>query len=126
MADVVALQCVTVGSRIAEMTERLSREGDYARSYHLHGLAVETAEALAEWLHLRVRRELGLGPGRGKRYSPGYPACPDLSQHGPMWTLLGAKEAIGAGLTEAFQIDPEASTAAFVVHHPDAEYYHVR
>ncbi|MCK6481791.1 MAG: methionine synthase [Planctomycetes bacterium] len=126
VADVVALQCVTVGSRIAEMTERLSREGDYARSYHLHGLAVETAEALAEWLHLRVRRELGLGPGRGKRYSPGYPACPDLSQHGPMWTLLGAKEAIGAGLTEAFQIDPEASTAAFVVHHPDAEYYHVR
>ena len=124
--DVVALQCVTVGSRIAEVTDRLSREGDYARSYHLHGLAVETAEALAEWLHLRVRKELGLGPGRGKRFSPGYPACPDLAQHGPMWELLRAKEAIGAGLTEAFQIDPEASTAAFVVHHPDAEYYHVQ
>ncbi len=124
--DVVALQCVTVGRRIAEETERLSHAGDYSRSYHLHGLAVETAEALAEFVHLRVRRELGLPPGRGKRYSPGYPACPDLSHHAAMFDLLGVREAIGADLTEAHQIDPEASTAAFVVHHPEAIYYHVR
>lgn len=124
--DVVALQCVTVGARIGEITERLSLDGDYARSYHLHGLAVETAEALAEWLHLRVRRDLGLPAGRGKRYSPGYPACPDLSHHGAMFDLLRVRESIGVGLTEAFQIDPEASTAAFVVHHPEAEYFHVQ
>jgi 5-methyltetrahydrofolate--homocysteine methyltransferase len=124
--DVIGLQCVTVGGHVAEVTERLSRDGDYARSYHLHGLAVETAEALAEWLHRRVLRELGLPTNRGKRFSPGYPACPDLAQHGPMFRLLGATESIGVKLTEAHQIDPDASTAAFVVHHPDAEYFHTK
>jgi len=124
--DTLALQCVTVGDRISEVTERLSHAGDYSRSYHLHGLAVETAEALAEWVHRRVRSELGLPGNRGKRFSPGYPACPDLEQHGPMFRLLRVEESIGARLTEAFQIDPEASTAAFVVHHPDAEYFHTK
>jgi 5-methyltetrahydrofolate--homocysteine methyltransferase len=126
VVDVVALQCVTVGSRIADETERLSKAGDYSRSYHLHGLAVETAEALAEWTHLRIRKELGLPPGRGKRYSPGYPACPDLTHHEAMFTLLRVPELIGVTLTEAHQINPEASTAAFIAHHPEATYYHVR
>jgi 5-methyltetrahydrofolate--homocysteine methyltransferase len=124
--DVIALQCVTVGPGISELTEKLSRDGDYSRSYHLHGLAVETAEALAEWTHRRVLAELGLPTNRGKRYSPGYPACPDLSQHEAMFRLLDVEKAIGAKLTAAHQIDPEASTAAFVVHHPEAEYFHTK
>ncbi|MHC4923505.1 MAG: methionine synthase [Planctomycetota bacterium] len=124
--DVIGLQCVTVGREIAELTEQLSKDGDYTRSYHLHGLAVQAAEALAEYTHRHIRRELGLEDGRGLRYSPGYPACPDLAQHVPMFELLGVDAAIGASLTEAHQIDPEASTAAFVLHHPDAEYYHTK
>jgi 5-methyltetrahydrofolate--homocysteine methyltransferase len=124
--DVVGLQCVTVGSRISEVTEKLSRDGDYARSYHLHGLAVATAEALAEWVHRRALKDLGLPTNRGKRFSPGYPACPDLAQHVPMFELLRAAETIGVKLTEAHQIDPEASTAAFIVHHPEAEYFHTK
>ena len=68
---------------------------------------------MAEYVHRHVRRELGLADGRGKRYSPGYPSCPDLAQHVPMFDLLGVEAAIGASLTEAHQIDPEASTAAF-------------
>jgi 5-methyltetrahydrofolate--homocysteine methyltransferase len=126
LRDVVGLQCVTMGSRISEETERLSRGGDYARSYHLHGLAVATAEALAEWVHRRALKELGLPTNRGKRFSWGYPACPDLAQHVPVFRLLGVEAAIGAKLTEGHQIDPEASTAALIVHHPDAEYFHTK
>ena len=85
-----------------------------------------TAEALADWVHRRAMRELGLPPGRGKRYSWGYPACPDLAQHVPVFRLLGVEAAIGAKLTEAHQIDPEASTAALIVHHPGAEYFHTK
>jgi 5-methyltetrahydrofolate--homocysteine methyltransferase len=121
--DVLGLQVVTVGPHAGELSERFSREGAYARSYYLHGLAVETAEAVAEWCHRRVREELGLEGGRGKRYSPGYPACPDLSQHEAIFDLLGAREAIGVDLTSAHQIVPEQSTAAFVLHHPAATYY---
>jgi 5-methyltetrahydrofolate--homocysteine methyltransferase len=124
--DVIGLQCVTVGSRISEVTEKLSRDGEYARSYHLHGLAVATAEALAEWVHRRTLKALGLPTNRGKRFSPGYPACPDLAQHVPMFELLEVTKRIGVRLTEAHQIDPEASTAAYVVHHPEAEYFHIK
>ena len=123
MQDVVALQVVTVGTHAAERTEALHRAGEYSESYFLHGFSVQSAEALAEYAHRRIRRELGLEPERGKRYSWGYGACPDLSQHEIAFQLLGAREAIGVELTEAFQIVPEQSTAAIVMHHPNASYF---
>ena len=121
--DVVALQVVTVGRDVSERTDALQAAGDYSESYFLHGFSVQSAEALAEHTHARVRRELGLDGGRGKRYSWGYGACPDLSQHAIVWRLLDVERAIDAELTEAFQIIPEQSTAAIVVHHPQASYF---
>ena len=97
--------------------------GDYSGAYFLHGFSVQAAEALAEWTQARVRRELGLAPDRGRRYSWGYGACPDLSQHALVWQLLDVERALGAELTEAFQIVPEQSTAAIVIHHPQATYF---
>ena len=121
--DVVALQVVTVGSHAAVQTEKLHAQGEYAESYFLHGFSVQSAEALAEYTHRHIRRELGLPDERGKRYSWGYGACPDLSQHEIAFRLLDAQNAIGVSLTEAFQIVPEQSTAAIVVHHPKASYF---
>jgi 5-methyltetrahydrofolate--homocysteine methyltransferase len=122
-SDVVALQIVTVGTHAAERTEVLHAAGDYSESYFLHGFSVQSAEALAEWTHRRVRRELGLADERGKRYSWGYGACPELSQHELVFNLLDATNRIGVTLTEAFQIVPEQSTAAIVLHHPKAAYF---
>ena len=121
--DVVALQVVTVGREVSERTDALQAKGDYSESYFLHGFSVQSAEALAEHTHARIRKELGIDSGRGKRYSWGYGACPDLSQHAIVWRLLDAERAIDAELTEAFQIIPEQSTAAIVVHHPQASYF---
>ena len=121
--DVVALQVVTVGDGAGLRSETLQRSGDYGESYFVHGFGVQSAEALAEWTHRRIRRELGLDEGRGKRYSWGYGACPDLSQHETVWRLLDAQQRIGVALTTAFQIVPEQSTAAIVVHHPKAAYF---
>lgn len=121
--DVVALQVVTVGPRADELVAAAQRAGEYAEAYFLHGLAVQTAEALAEYAHRRVLRELGLPINRGKRYSWGYPACPDLEQHALVWRLLPVEDAIGVGLTESYQLVPEQSTAALIVHHPEAKYY---
>jgi 5-methyltetrahydrofolate--homocysteine methyltransferase len=120
--DIVALMLVSVGPRASEEIERLERAGRYADSYHLHGFATQAAEALAEWLHRRIRRELGIDPKRGLRYSFGYPACPDLSQHATLCRLLDAS-AIGVALTAAWQLVPEQSTSALVVHHPAAKYF---
>ena len=89
----------------------------------MHGLGVETAEALAEWSHRRIKSELGLGTG--KRYSWGYGACPDLEDHAVVFKLLPA-DALGMELTESFQLTPEQSTAAVIIHHPEAKYYAVR
>jgi len=122
-SDIVALQVVTVGAEVAAEIEALHARGDFSESYFLHGFSVQSAEALAEWSHRRIRRELGLAPERGKRYSWGYGACPDLSQHEVAFALLGAVEAIGVRLTESFQIVPEQSTAALVIHHPNASYF---
>jgi len=124
--DVVAFQVVTVGSAVDEMGERLNAAGEYANALFTHGLAVSAAEGLAEWHHRRIRQELGLEPERGKRYSFGYSACPDLADQARLFRLLGPEEAIGVTLTSAYQLVPEASTSAIVVHHPAAMYYMVK
>jgi 5-methyltetrahydrofolate--homocysteine methyltransferase len=120
--DVIALQSVTAGTRVTETIEQWNKEDKYTDAYFLHGLAVETAEAMAEWINARVRGELGIGPKRGLRYSWGYPSCPDIMQHHLVWQILGPAES-GMTLTEAGQIVPDQSTAAMVVHHPAAEYF---
>ncbi len=122
-SDVVALQIVTVGSKATQRIEALQAAGEYSESYFLHGFSVQAAEALAEYTHRRIRRELGLDAARGKRYSWGYGACPDLEQHAVVFRLLDATAAIGVTLTEGFQIVPEQSTAAIVMHHPQAAYF---
>ena len=122
-SDVIALQVVTVGDEPSRRVDAAQQRGDYSESYFLHGFAVQAAEALAERTHQRIREELGLPKGRGKRYSWGYGACPDLSQHEIVWRLLDVERAIGAALTSAYQITPEQSTAAIVIHHPRAAYF---
>ncbi|GAC1584694.1 MAG: methionine synthase [Candidatus Velthaea sp.] len=122
-SDVIALQVVTMGRDVSHEIDALQARADYSESYFLHGFSVQSAEALAETMHHRIRAELGLPAGRGKRYSWGYGACPDLSQHATVWRLLDAENAIGTELTEAFQIVPEQSTAAIVIHHPQAAYF---
>jgi len=124
--DVVAFQVVTIGDKATELVEKLNKDGKYTESYYLHGLAVQTAEAMAEWIHRRVRKEWSLPIGQGKRYSPGYPACPEQSDQEKYFRLLDATKAIGITLTEAFMMVPEQSTSAIVVHHPESEYFAVR
>jgi 5-methyltetrahydrofolate--homocysteine methyltransferase len=114
---------VTVGSNATARTDALQASGDYSESYFLHGFSVQSAEALAEFTHRRIRRELHLADDRGKRYSWGYGACPDLSQHETVFALLDATAKIGVTLTPAYQIVPEQSTAAIVIHHPRAAYF---
>ncbi len=122
-SDVIALQVVSMGRDVSHEIDRLQAAGDYSESYFLHGFSVQSAEALAETMHRRIRTELRLEAGRGKRYSWGYGACPDLSQHEIVWRLLDAQAAIGTELTEAFQIVPEQSTAAIIMHHRQAAYF---
>lgn len=120
--DIVAFQAVTVGDRVQELIDKWNKEDRYTDAYYLHGLAVETAEALAEMANEKIRNELGLDGKRGLRYSWGYPSCPDVSQHHLVWKILEPEKS-GMTLTEAGQIIPEQSTAAIVVHHPKAEYF---
>ncbi|HNP85520.1 MAG TPA: homocysteine S-methyltransferase family protein [Kouleothrix sp.] len=122
--DVAAFQIVTMGTRVDELTEELQRAGDYSRSYYIHGLSVSLAEALAEYTNRVVRQSLGLRGEQGKRYSWGYPACPDLDEHAKLFGILPT-ERIGVTLTEAFQLVPEQSTAAIIIHHPDAKYFSI-
>lgn len=124
--DVAAFQVVTVGAEATRRFDELQARGEYTEAFYSHGLAVETAEAVAEWMHRRVRRELGLPPGQGKRYSWGYGACPDLEDHASVFQMLPAEAELAMQLTAAFQLVPEQSTAALLVHHPDAKYYVVR
>lgn len=121
--DVLALQVVTSGDRAAEFIERRNQAGEYSEGYFLHGFSVQTAEGAAEFVNRRVREELGIGDVRGLRYSWGYPACPDIEQHETLFRILPVHEKIGVGLTAGFQLDPEQSTAALVVHHPAAKYF---
>jgi 5-methyltetrahydrofolate--homocysteine methyltransferase len=124
--DVIGFQIVTVGDEATRRFETLQAAGEYSEAFYAHGLAVESAEAVAEWLHRRIRRELGIPGGRGKRYSWGYGACPDLEDHAQLFKLLPAAEALGMELTSAYQLIPEQSTAAVIVHHPQSKYYAVR
>ena len=120
--DVVALQGVTVGPQVTELIERLEREGEFAEQLFVHGLGVQAAEGLAEWLHSRVRRALGIELDQGRRYSWGYPACPEQSEHEKVWRLLDLEE-IGMTLSDGYAVMPEQSTVAIVAHHPQAVYF---
>jgi 5-methyltetrahydrofolate--homocysteine methyltransferase len=133
--DVVGFQLVTVGPRISEATAELFAKNAYRDYLELHGLSVQLAEALAEYWHQRVRGELGFAGEdpdgldgllkvgyRGCRYAFGYPACPDLEDRAKVMRLLGA-ERIGVRLSEEFQLAPEQSTDALIVHHPEAKYF---
>jgi 5-methyltetrahydrofolate--homocysteine methyltransferase len=122
--DVLPLQIVTVGKAATKRFEELQGKNEYTEAFYSHGLSVEAAEAVAEWAHRRIKQELGVPDG--KRYSWGYGACPDLDDHAIVFKLLPAKEALGMDLTEAFQLLPEQSTAAVIIHHPEAKYYAVR
>jgi len=133
--DVVAFQLVTMGPRVSEATAELFAKNYYRDYLELHGLSVQLTEALAEYWHARVRRELGIGAQdpadiedffrlgyRGARYSFGYPACPDLADRVKVAWLLRPAD-IGVELTEEMQLVPEQSTDALVVHHPEAKYF---
>ena len=120
--DVVALQGVTVGPEVTDLMAQLERDGEFAEQLFTHGLGVQTAEGLAEWLHAEIRRGLGIDLDQGRRYSWGYPACPDQSEHEKVWRLLEL-ESIGMTLSDGFAVMPEQSTVAIVAHHPQAVYF---
>ena len=135
--DHVALFVVTAGAGIREKSEAAKSEGRYLFSHGLQALAIESAEACAEWLHRRIREDWGFPDPdamtmpdrftsryRGKRYSFGYPACPNLDDQAGLWMLLRPEE-IGVHLTEGMMMDPEASVSALVFHHPDCTYFSV-
>jgi 5-methyltetrahydrofolate--homocysteine methyltransferase len=133
--DWVALFAVTAGGGVRERAEACKQRGEYLRSHALQALAIECAEAAAEWLHARLRTlwgfpdpsELSIADKlkahyRGIRVSFGYPACPELADQATLWRLLRPEE-IGVALTEGFMMDPEASVSALVFHHPVAKYF---
>ncbi|MBU0633371.1 methionine synthase [bacterium] len=135
--DVIALTCVSAGSKLSEVERKLYEEGKYTEYYQFHGLGVELAEALAEMVHKQIRLDLGISENEGSRlsdvqmnkyqgarYSFGYAACPDLELNRPLFNLLKPEE-FGIELSETFQIHPEQSTSALVVYHPNASYYNV-
>ncbi len=133
--DVVAFHVVTMGEAVSRATGKLFAENNFREYLELHGLSVQLTEALAEYWHARVRQELGFGREdsaeidsildqgyRGSRYSFGYPACPDLTQQTQLCELI-KPERIGVNLSEEFQLHPEQSTSAIIVHHPEAKYF---
>lgn len=124
--DVCSLQIVTVGGVATEHFDQLQCADQYSEAYYFHGLAVQTAEATANFVNQHINRELGIPADRGKRYSWGYPACPDLADHETLFKLLpAANQKLGMTLTSSYQLVPEQSTAAIFVHHPEARYYSV-
>lgn len=123
--DVCALQVVTAGDEVTELMARLEADGEFAEQLFVHGLGVQTAEAMAEWVHAKVRADLGIGPRDGRRYSWGYPACPEQSEHEKVFALLDAPS-IGMRLSGGYAVEPEQSTVAIVAHHPQAVYFGMR
>jgi 5-methyltetrahydrofolate--homocysteine methyltransferase len=134
--DVIGLSLVTIGAKASVETQRLFEAGEYTKYLYLHGLSVETAEALAEFHHKLIRQELGISGDdsphirdlfhqkyRGSRYSFGYPACPNLEDQTKLFALLHPEENVGVRLTTGFLLEPEQSTSAIVVHHPAAKYF---
>jgi 5-methyltetrahydrofolate--homocysteine methyltransferase len=134
--DVIGLSLVTIGAMASVETQRLFEGGEYTKYLYLHGLSVETAEALAELHHKKMREELGIAGEdapeirdlfhqkyRGSRYSFGYPACPNLEDQTKLFALLKPEENVGVRLTSGFLLEPEQSTSAIVVHHPGAKYF---
>jgi 5-methyltetrahydrofolate--homocysteine methyltransferase len=135
--DVVAFHLVTMGRRASEYAHELFKSDNYAEYLYFHGLGVESAEALAEMWHKRIREELGIAQDdatdvrklfqqryQGSRFSFGYPACPNLEDQAKLFELLDPAR-IGVELTEEFQLDPEQSTSAIIVHHPEAKYFSI-
>ncbi len=135
--DHLVLFVVTAGAGIREQAEEWKRSGEFFKAHALQALALETAEACAEWLHRRIREDWGFpdppavtmqdrftSKYRGERYSFGYPACPNLDDQKGLWKLLGPED-IGVALTEGMMMDPEASVSAMVFHHPDCTYFNV-
>ena len=120
--DVCVLQVVTAGDQVTEVMAALEQEGEFAEQLYTHGLGVQTAEGMAEWMHARVRSELGIPRGQGRRWSWGYPACPDQSEHEKIWRLLDAPS-IGMRLSGGYAVEPEQSTVAILAHHPQAVYF---
>jgi 5-methyltetrahydrofolate--homocysteine methyltransferase len=120
--DVVALQAVTVGDEVTELMAQLEADGEFAEQLFVHGLGVQTAEGLAEWLHWRVRQDLGIDEGQGRRYSWGYPAVPDQAEHEKVDAVLDLSK-IGMRLSGGYAPEPEQSTLALVAHHPQAFYF---
>ena len=120
--DVAAIQAVTAGPKVTETIGRLERDGEFTEQLYVHGLGVQVAEGSAEWLHAEVRSALGIGPAQGRRYSWGYPACPDQSEHEKVFRLLDAPS-IGLSLSGGYAVEPEQSTLAIVAHHPQAIYF---
>jgi 5-methyltetrahydrofolate--homocysteine methyltransferase len=124
--DLAIFQIVTLGRGAAEHVQALHTADDFTESFFAHGLAVQLTETAAEYIHDHIRNELGLGARQGKRYSWGYPAIPDLSQHELVFKLLPAREELGLQMTSAYQFIPEYTTAALVLHHPQASYFQVK
>jgi 5-methyltetrahydrofolate--homocysteine methyltransferase len=120
--DVVAIQAVTAGDEVTEVMKGLETDGEFAEQLFVHGLGVQSAEGMAEWLHARVRSDLGVSATQGRRYSWGYPACPEQSEHEKVFRLLDAPS-IGLRLSGGFALEPEQSTMAIVAHHPQAVYF---
>ncbi len=123
--DVIAVQAVTVGSEVTELMAKLEAEGEFAEQLFVHGLGVQTAEGLAEWLHWRARQMLGIGEAQGRRYSWGYPAVPEQSEHLKVQKLLDLQQ-IGMTITDGYAPEPEQSTLALIAHHPQAIYFGTR
>ena len=123
--DVIAVQAVTVGCEVTELMARLEAEGEFAEQLFVHGLGVQTAEGLAEWLHYEVRRMLDIPLTQGRRYSWGYPAVPEQSEHLKVEKLLHLEQ-IGMSITDGYAPEPEQSTLALVAHHPQAIYFGTR
>jgi 5-methyltetrahydrofolate--homocysteine methyltransferase len=105
---------------------KLEADGEFAEQLFVHGLGVQTAEGMAEWLHWRARTELGIPETQGRRYSWGYPAVPEQSEHEKVFRLLGATERIGLRLSGGYAVEPEQSTLALIAHHPQAGYFGMR
>ena len=123
--DVIAVQAVTVGSEVTELMAKLESDGEFAEQLFVHGLGVQTAEGLAEWLHAKAREMLAIPATQGRRYSWGYPAVPEQSEHLKVEKLLGLEQ-IGMTISDGYAPIPEQSTLALVAHHPQAIYFGTR